>query len=134
RDIDPLFGTLAEADLLIDEAHQLGLRVIVDLVPNHTSDQHPWFCAALQAEPGSLERDRYLFRDGRGPDGTLPPSNWQSVFGGPAWSRTRQPNGTPGQWYLHLFAPEQPDLNWAHPEVRAWFESVLRLRLDRRCD
>src|SRR5947209_1549842 len=68
RDIDPLFGTLAEADLLIDEAHQLGLRVIVDLVPNHTSDQHPWFCAALQAEPGSLERDRYLFRDGRGPD------------------------------------------------------------------
>src|SRR5207245_11324028 len=126
--------TLAEADALIAEAHQHGIRVIVDLVPNHTSDQHPWFRAALVTGPGSPERDRYLFRDGCGPDGSLPPSNWQSAFSGAAWTRIRAPDGRPGQWYLHLFASEQPDLNWANLEVRAEFESILRSWLDRGVD
>ncbi|WP_030982900.1 glycoside hydrolase family 13 protein [Streptomyces sp. NRRL S-1813] len=129
REIDPLFGTLADAEALIEEAHQHGIRVIPDIVPNHTSDQHAWFKAALAAGPGSPERARYHFRDGRGPDGAEPPNNWQSVFGGPAW--TRLPDG---QWYLHLFAPEQPDLNWAHAEVQAEFEDVLRFWFSRGVD
>ncbi len=129
RDIDPLFGTLADADALIAEAHRLGLRLIVDLVPNHTSDQHVWFQAALAAAPGSRERERYMFRDGRGPDGAEPPNDWRSTFGGSAWQRVAD-----GQWYLHLFAPEQPDLNWLNPEVRAEFVSILRFWLDRGAD
>ncbi|MFF4284497.1 glycoside hydrolase family 13 protein [Streptomyces sp. NPDC001633] len=129
RAIDPLFGTLADAEALIEEAHWHGIRVIPDIVPNHTSDQHAWFQAALTAGPGSPERERYHFRDGRGPDGSEPPNNWRSVFGGPAW--TRLPDG---QWYLHLFAPEQPDLNWQHPEVRAEFEDVLRFWFRRGVD
>ncbi|OLF16328.1 glycoside hydrolase family 13 protein [Actinophytocola xanthii] len=127
RDIDPLFGTLADAEALLEDAHRHELRVIVDLVPNHTSDQHPWFRRALAAGPGSPERDRYVFRPG-GADGT-PPNDWRSVFGGPAWTRTAD-----GEWYLHLFAPEQPDLNWNHPEVRAEFEDILRFWLDRGVD
>jgi alpha-glucosidase len=125
-DIDPLFGDLADADALIERAHELGLRVIVDLVPNHTSDQHPWFQAALAAGPGSPERERYLFRDS--PDDT-PPNNWNSVFGGPAW--TQVPDG---QWYLHLFDRTQPDLNWRNPEVGDMFVEVLRFWLDRGVD
>jgi alpha-glucosidase len=125
RDVDPIFGTLEDARALVRDAHGLGLRVIVDVVPNHTSDRHAWFQAALEAAPGAPERDRYIFRDGRGEDGALPPNDWESVFGGPAW--TRLPDG---QWYLHLFAPEQPDLNWENPEVRAEFEDVLRFWLD----
>jgi alpha-glucosidase len=128
-DIEPLFGTLAEADVMIGEAHELGLRVIIDIVPNHSSDQHRWFQAALAAGPGSPERGRYWFRPGRGPDGSQPPTDWQSTFGGPAW--TRVPDG---EWYLHLFAPEQPDLNWDNPEVIAEFEQVLRFWLDRGVD
>lgn len=134
RDVDPLFGTLADADALVARAHELGLRVVVDLVPNHTSDEHVWFQAALAAAPGSPERARYHFRDGRGPDGELPPNNWQSIFGGPAWTRTTAPDGTPGQWYLHLFDAKQPDLDWENPEVRAEFEDVLRFWLDRGVD
>ncbi|MFG2824909.1 glycoside hydrolase family 13 protein [Kitasatospora sp. NPDC048365] len=134
RDIDPLFGTLAEAQDLIVEAHDHGLRVIVDLVPNHCSDRHPWFQEALAAGPGSAERERFWFAPGRGTDGELPPNDWQSYFGGNAWTRTTDPDGTPGDWYLHLFAPEQPDLNWEHPEVRSEFESVLRFWLDRGVD
>ena len=126
RDVDPRFGTLADFDLLLADAHELGLRVIVDLVPNHTSDQHAWFRAALAAAPGSSERARYLFRDGRGPDGAMPPNDWTSVFGGPAWARITEADGSPGQWYLHLFAPEQPDLDWTNPEVEAEFEDILR--------
>ena len=122
RDIDPLFGTLADADAMIARAHELGLKVIVDLVPNHSSDEHDWFQAALAAGPGSPERARYLFRDGKGEHGELPPNNWDSVFGGPAWTRTTNADGTPGQWYLHLFDPKQPDFDWTHPEVRAEFE------------
>lgn len=134
RDIDPLFGTLADAEALIVDAHECGLRVIPDLVPNHTSHQHPWFRSALAAAPGSPERQRYVFRPGRGPDGTEPPNNWRSTFGGPAWTRTTDPDGSPGEWYLHLFAPEQPDLNWSHPEVRAEFASILRFWFDRGVD
>ncbi|WP_344044124.1 glycoside hydrolase family 13 protein [Nocardioides panacihumi] len=128
-DIDPLFGTLADADALISRAHELGLRLIVDLVPNHTSSEHPWFQAALAATPGSPERARYLFRDGRGPNGDQPPNNWRSVFGGAAW--TRVPDG---QWYLHLFDSSQPDLDWRNPEVGDMFEGVLRFWLDRGVD
>ena len=134
RDVDPRFGTLADADALIQEAHQLGIRVVVDLVPNHTSSEHAWFREALAAPPGSRPRDRYIFRDGRGPDGSRPPNNWMSNFGGLAWTRVTEPDGTPGQWYLHLFTPEQPDLNWTDDEVRAEFESILRFWLDRGVD
>ncbi|MFE5724815.1 alpha-amylase family glycosyl hydrolase [Streptomyces erythrochromogenes] len=123
RAVDPLFGDLADADELVRAAHELGLRVIVDVVPNHTSEQHPWFRAALAGEPGA--RERYLFRRGRGADGSLPPNDWESIFGGPAWTRVAD-----GEWYLHLFAPEQPDLDWTHPEVTAEFDSVLRFWLD----
>ena len=131
RDVDPLFGTLAEAEALIREAHEHGIRVIVDLVPNHTSDRHAWFQAALAAAPGSPERARYWFRPGRGEQGELPPNDWRSQFGGSAWTRVREPDGSLGEWYLHLFAPEQPDLNWDNPEVVAEFESILRFWLDR---
>jgi alpha-glucosidase len=134
RDIDPLFGTLADADALLARAHELGLKVIIDLVPNHTSDEHAWFQAALAAGPGSPERDRYMFRDGSGEDGTEPPNDWRSVFGGAGWSRVTEADGRPGQWYLHLFDAKQPDLNWDNPEVRAEFESVLTFWLDRGVD
>ena len=129
RDVDPRFGTLTDFDDLLRDAHEQGLRVIVDLVPNHTSSEHPWFRAALAAERGSSERARYVFRDGGGPDGDQPPNGWLSVFGGPAWTRVAD-----GQWYLHLFAPEQPDLDWTNGEVRAEFESVLRFWFDRGVD
>ncbi|MER6310584.1 alpha-amylase family glycosyl hydrolase [Streptomyces sp. NPDC001657] len=119
RAVDPLFGDLQDADDLIRTAHDLGLRVIVDVVPNHTSDRHPWF-----RDP-ELARQRYVFRPGRGAHGELPPNDWESVFGGPAWTRTER-----GDWYLHLFAPEQPDLDWDNPEVHAEFEAILRFWLD----
>jgi alpha-glucosidase len=134
RTIDPAFGTLADADALIAEGHAHGIKTIIDIVPNHCSDQHPWFQAALAAPPGSAERARFWFRPGRGPGGDLPPNGWQSIFGGPAWTRTSAPDGTPGEWYLHLFAPEQPDFNWASPEVRAEFEAILRFWFDRGVD
>jgi alpha-glucosidase len=134
RNIDPVFGTLADADALIAEAHALGIRIIIDVVPNHGSDRHPWFRAALAAAPGSPERDRFWFRPGRGPHGELPPNGWQSIFGGPAWTRITEPDGSAGEWYLHLFAPEQPDFNWANADVRAEFEDVLRFWFDRGAD
>jgi alpha-glucosidase len=134
RAIDPVFGTLAEAEELIVEAHALGLRIIVDVVPNHSSDQHVWFRQALAEGPGSPQRSLFWFRPGRGAHGELPPNGWQSIFGGPAWTRTTDPDGTPGEWYLHLFAAEQPDLNWENPRVRAEFEDVLRFWLDRGAD
>jgi alpha-glucosidase len=129
RDIAPRFGTLAEADALIAAAHRHGIRTIIDLVPNHCSDQHPWFQAALAAPPGSPERERFWFRPGRGPGGEQPPNNWQSRFGGPAWTRVRD-----GEWYLHIFAPGQPDFNWGNPEVRTEFEDILRFWFDRGVD
>jgi alpha-glucosidase len=134
RDVDPMFGTLTDLDELVHDAHQSGLRVIVDLVPNHTSSEHAWFRAALAAAPGSPERARYIFRDGRGAGGDAPPNDWGSNFGGRGWTRVTEPDGTPGQWYLHLFTPEQPDLDWTNHEVRAEFESILRFWLDRGVD
>lgn len=134
RDIDPVFGTLAEVEALIAEAHALGIRSIVDVVPNHCSDAHPWFRAALAGGPGAPERDLFWFRAGRGPGGDLPPTDWTGEFGGPTWTRTTDPDGTPGDWYLHLFAPQQPDLNWDHPRVRAEFEDILRFWFDRGVD
>ncbi|CAM3936948.1 glycoside hydrolase family 13 protein [Nocardiopsis rhodophaea] len=132
--VDPRFGTLADFDALTATAHELGLRVIIDIVPNHTSAAHRWFRAAVAAEPGSPERSRYVFRPGRGADGEDPPNNWQSIFGGPAWTRLKRPDGTPEEWYLHLFDAEQPDLDWTSPEVRQEFEDVLRFWLDRDVD
>lgn len=133
-DINPDFGTLAQADEVIEAIHGHGLKVLVDLVPNHCSEQHPWFAAALAAGPGSPERDRFVFADGRGPDGAEPPNNWTSVFGGSAWRRVTGADGRPEQWYLHLFAPEQPDFNWDHPQVREEFDRILRFWFDRGVD
>ena len=130
RAVDPVFGNLGDFKDLLTDAHARGLRIIVDLVPNHTSDRHAWFVEALAAPEGSAARDRYIFREGRGEHGELPPNDWESVFGGPAWTRTVNPDGTPGQWYLHLFAPAQPDLNWDLDEVRSEFLDVLRFWLD----
>jgi alpha-glucosidase len=134
RDIDPLFGSIEDMDELIATAHEYGIKVTLDFVPNHTSDQHPWFRAAVAAGRGSAERELYLFLDGRGPNGDEPPNNWKSVFGGPSWTRVTEPDGSPGQWYYHLFSPEQPDLNWRNPAVLAEFESVLRFWMDRGAD
>ncbi|MFJ6697350.1 glycoside hydrolase family 13 protein [Streptomyces sp. NPDC091272] len=134
RDIDPRFGSLAQAEQLINEAHRHGLRVLVDLVPNHCSDQHPWFQQALASPPGSPERERFWFLPGRGESGELPPNDWQSYFGGDAWTRITEADGTPGPWYLHMFTPQQPDLNWEHPGVRAEFEDILHFWLRRGVD
>ena len=134
RDIEPSFGSLAEAEKLIEEAHNLGIKIIIDIVPNHCSDVHPWFTAAVAAGPGSVERDRFWFRDGRGADGELPPNNWQSRFGGSAWTRVTEPDGTPGQWFLHLYSSRQPDLNWTNPAVHAEFADVLRFWFNRGVD
>jgi alpha-glucosidase len=134
RDIHPRFGTLADADALLAEAHGLGLRVIVDLVANHTSVEHPWFSEALADGPGSVSRSRYFFRPGRGPSGDQPPNNWISAFGGPAWTRVIEPDGRPGEWFLHTFAPEQPDLCWGSADVVEEFDDILRFWLDRGVD
>ncbi|WP_392545054.1 glycoside hydrolase family 13 protein [Oryzobacter telluris] len=134
RDIDPRFGTLDDADTLVATAHGLGIKVVLDLVPNHTSSEHAWFTAALAAGPGSAERERYLFRDGRGASGEEPPNNWPSVFGGRGWTRVTEADGTPGQWYLHIFDTTQPDLNWELPEVREEFLAILRFWCDRGVD
>ncbi|MFJ7217627.1 glycoside hydrolase family 13 protein [Amycolatopsis sp. NPDC098790] len=131
RAIDPAFGTLAEAEALIAEAREHGIRTIVDVVPNHVSDQHAWFTEAVAAGPGSPQRQRFWFREGRGEHGERPPTDWPSTFGGPAWTRVTEPDGRPGEWYLHLFASEQPDLNWGHPDVRREHEDVLRFWFDR---
>jgi alpha-glucosidase len=133
-DVDPIFGTLADFDAMVTRAHELDLRVLIDLVPNHTSDQHRWFQAALAASEGSALRDFYHFKDGRGANGELPPNNWLSLFGGPAWTRITNPDGSAGQWYLHLFDSSQPDLNWANPKVQSAFEEILRFWLDRGVD
>ena len=130
-DVEPVFGTLADFDRLLASAHEAGLKVIVDVVPNHTSSQHRWFQEALGASAASeAARARYVFRDGRGPSGEEPPNNWQSLFGGPAWTR----ESPTGQWYLHLFDSQQPDLEWTNPEVHAELLRVLRFWLDRGVD
>ena len=129
RDVDPRLGSLEDFDEMVAAAHGAGVKVVVDIVPNHTSSEHPWFRAALGAGPGSPERERYIFRPGRGEHGELPPNGWRSCFGGPAW----QPVGD-GEWYLHLFAAEQPDLNWSNPEVHEDFRRTLRFWSDRGVD
>ncbi|MEN8583458.1 glycoside hydrolase family 13 protein [Burkholderia sp. RS01] len=139
RQVDPMFGRLEDFDGMLRQAHSLGLKVIVDLVPNHTSDEHAWFQEALAAAPGSAARERYMFRPGKDQvagsgDGNLAPNNWKSIFGGPAWTRTTNPDGSPGDWYLHLFDTKQPDLNWENPEVQEEMRSVLRFWLDRGVD
>ncbi|MDX6235502.1 MAG: alpha-glucosidase [Kribbellaceae bacterium] len=132
--VSPDYGTLESFDQLVDDAHGLDMKVIIDVVPNHCSIEHPWFAAALAAGPGSAERSRFHFVDGRGDDGELPPNNWRSIFGGSAWQRVQEPDGSAGQWYLHTFAAEQPDFNWRHPEVADHFEEVLRFWFDRNVD
>lgn len=127
-------GTRADFDTFVGRAHALGIKVLVDLVPNHTSDQHPWFREAVAAGPGSRARERYIFRPGRGTNGELPPNDWQSAFGGPAWTRVDEPDGGPGEWYVHLHAPQQPDLNWRDREVVADFERILKHWLDHGVD
>ncbi|HEX3788340.1 MAG TPA: alpha-amylase family glycosyl hydrolase [Pseudonocardiaceae bacterium] len=129
RGIAPEYGDLTAFDALVDEAREHGIRILVSLVPNHTSDEHPWFLAGLSAGPGSPQRGRYVFQDGRGYGGTEPPNNWTNVTGGPAW--TQVPDG---QWYLHLHSATQPDLSWGHPDVQADLEETLRFWLDRGVD
>ncbi|MEE8600410.1 glycoside hydrolase family 13 protein [Euzebya tangerina] len=129
RAVEPTFGTMAEAEAMIAEAHEHDIRVMLDVVPNHSSDEHRWFVEAVAAEPGSPERDRYFFREGTGPDGAEPPNNWLSFFGGPAWTRLED-----GWWYLHLFDAKQPDLNWSNPEVWAEFDDMFRFWFDRDVD
>ena len=129
RDVDPRLGTLSDFDAMVSALHHADIKVIVDIVPNHTSDRHTWFLQAVAAGRGSSERDRYLFRDGRGAAGELPPNDWESLFGGSAWA----PVGD-GQWYFHCFAPEQPDLNWENEEVREDLRRTLRFWADRGVD
>jgi alpha-glucosidase len=134
RNVDPRLGTLEDFDEMVTALHGAGIKLIVDIVPNHSSDHHAWFQEALASPRGSAARARYIFRDGMGENGELPPSDWDSVFGGPAWERIREPDGTPGQWYLHMFAKEQPDFNWDNPEVREDFLKTLRFWSDRGVD
>ncbi len=134
RDVDPRFGTLADFDAMTERAHELGLRVMVDIVPNHSSSDHVWFQEALGSAPGSAARARYVFRDGKGENGEEPPNNWLSNFGGPAWERVIGADGNPEQWYLHLFDRTQPDFDWTNPEVIEEMEDVLRFWLDRGAD
>lgn len=129
RAVDPRLGTLDDFDDMVQAAHAVNIKVLVDIVPNHTSEQHPWFQQALRARPGDAARERYIFRAGKGEHGELPPTNWQAMFGGSAWQRLAD-----GQWYLHLFTPEQPDLNWHHPDVREDFLTTLRFWSDRGVD
>ncbi|HEV7956643.1 MAG: alpha-amylase [Microbacteriaceae bacterium] len=129
RDVDPKLGTLADFDVMIRALHAAGIRLIVDIVPNHSSDLHVWFQEALASEPGSPARERYIFREGKGEGGAEPPSDWVSNFGGSAWTRVGD-----GQWYLHLFAREQPDFNWSNPGIREDFLTTLRFWSDRGVD
>jgi alpha-glucosidase len=134
RRIDPTFGSLKEAEELIFSAKALGLRVIVDLVPNHCSNTHRWFVEALAAGPGSPERNRFWFRPGTGPDGSRPPNDWKSHFGGPAWTRVVEADGLPGEWYLHLYTPQQPDFNWSNAQVQTEFSEILHFWFERGVD
>jgi alpha-glucosidase len=134
RNVDPKLGTLKDFDVMLKALHKEGIRVFVDIVPNHSSDQHEWFKAALASKPGSKERARYIFRDGRGKNGELAPNDFVSHFAPSAWTRSKNPDGTDGQWYFHLFAPEQPDFNWDNREVELDFLKTLKFWSDRGVD
>ncbi|GAA1790152.1 glycoside hydrolase family 13 protein [Pseudarthrobacter sulfonivorans] len=134
RNVDARLGTLEDFNDMASALQTAGIKLIVDIVPNHSSNRHEWFQEALASPKGSPARDRYIFRDGLGENGELPPSDWDSVFGGPAWERITEPDGTPGQWYMHIFAKEQPDFNWDNPEVREDFLTTLRFWSDRGVD
>jgi alpha-glucosidase len=134
RNVDPKLGTLKDFDVMLKALHKEGIRVFVDIVPNHSSDQHEWFKAALASKPGSKERARYIFRDGRGKNGELPPNDFVSHFAPSAWTRSKNSDGTDGQWYFHLFAPEQPDFNWDNREVQLDFLKTLKFWSDRGVD
>lgn len=130
-DIEPMYGTLADFDRTLAEAKQRGIRIMLDIVPNHCSSDHAWFQAAVKAGPGSPERARYWFKDGRGPTGDEPPNNWRAIFGGPAWTRVTEADGSPGQWYEHTFTPGQPDFNWYNEDVIDYFDRMLTFWFDR---
>ena len=132
--MDPNLGGLKDFDEMSAVLHDAGILLIADIVPNHSSNRHAWFREALASPKGSPARDRYIFRDGKGAHGEVPPSDWVSVFGGPAWERIAEPDGTPGQWYMHIFAREQPDLNWSNREVRDDFLKTRRFGSDRGVD
>ncbi|UXM90634.1 glycoside hydrolase family 13 protein [Paenarthrobacter sp. JL.01a] len=134
RNVDPKLGTLEDFDEMAAALHAAGIKLVVDIVPNHSSDRHEWFKEALASPKGSAARERYIFRDGKGENGEVPPSDWDSVFGGPIWERITEPDGTPGQWYMHIFAKEQPDFNWENPEIREDFLKTLRFWSDRGVD
>ncbi|WP_303325191.1 glycoside hydrolase family 13 protein [Actinomyces radicidentis] len=145
RDVAPEIGTLEDFDEMSAALHAAGIRLMADLVPNHTSNRHRWFRAAMAGGPDAPERALYHVREGRGEHGEEPPSDWRSMFGGSIWERIDDvddagcPQTGPGtdrpyQWYLHVFAPEQPDLNWDNPAVREDFEETLRFWCDRGVD
>jgi len=130
-DVEPVYGTLDDFDRMLAAAKERGIRIMLDIVPNHCSSDHAWFQAALKAAPGSPERARYWFRDGKGPNGDEPPNNWRAIFGGPAWTRVTEADGSPGQWYEHTFTPWQPDFNWYNPDVIDYFDRMLTFWFDR---
>ena len=130
-DIEPTYGTLDDFDRMVEVARTHAIKVLMDVVPNHCSSHHAWFQVALAAVPGSPERARFWFKDGRGESGELPPNNWRAIFDGPAWTRVTESDGTPGQWYLHTFTPWQPDFNWYHPDVVQHFDEMLAFWFDR---
>ncbi|MEP7046878.1 MAG: alpha-amylase family glycosyl hydrolase [Ilumatobacteraceae bacterium] len=130
-DIEPKYGTLTDFDHMLADAKERGIKIMLDIVPNHCSSEHAWFQAALKAAPGSPERARYWFKDGKGPNGDEPPNNWRAIFGGPAWTRVTEADGTPGQWYEHTFTPGQPDFNWYNQDVIDYFDRMLTFWFDR---
>jgi alpha-glucosidase len=130
-DIEPTYGSLDDFDLLVKAASERSIRILMDVVPNHCSSNHAWFQAAVKAAPGSPERARFWFRDGKGRGGNQPPNNWRAIFGGSAWTRVTESDGTPGQWYLHTFTPWQPDFNWYNADVVDYFDRMLTFWFDR---
>lgn len=134
RDVDPRLGTLADFDELLAELHKVGIRIFVDIVPNHSSNLHVWFKEAIDAKPGSAARNRYIFRDGKGVNGELPPTDWVSHFAPSAWTHESAMGGKHNQWYMHWFAPEQPDFNWNNREVEDEFLTTLKFWADRGVD
>ena len=134
RNVDPKLGSLADFDEMLTKLHEAGIRIFVDVVPNHSSNLHVWFKEAIAAEPGSAARNRYIFRDGKGANGELPPTDWPSHFAPSAWTHESKMGGKHNQWYCHLFAPEQPDFNWDNREVEEDFLKTLKFWADRGVD